>query len=76
MYCLDFGGRVKQYSVKNMQLVCWDHSTSTPGSQVVLQFGKVGDDRYVLDFAYPLSVKTAFGIALSKLDTKLCYMLG
>ncbi|KAG1662641.1 hypothetical protein FOA52_009626 [Chlamydomonas sp. UWO 241] len=75
-FALDFQGRVKEFSVKNFQLVSWDHDTGERGSETLLQFGKAGEDLFILDFAYPLSIKTAFAVALANVDTKLCYMLG
>lgn len=72
-YTLDFKGRVKEASVKNFQLVHWDHTRDQKGAQVALQFGKVEEDQYVLDFSYPLNVELAFAIALASIDTKLCY---
>jgi hypothetical protein len=72
-YTLDFGGRVKEKSVKNFQLVTWDHRNDSTGTDIILQFGKVENDLYALDFAYPFSIHTAFSVALASLDTKLCY---
>ena len=72
-YTLDFNGRVKEASVKNFQLVAWDHTTDRKGGDLLLQFGKMSDDTFALDFAYPLSIHTAFAIALASIDTKLCY---
>lgn len=72
-YMLDFKGRVKEASVKNFQLVHWDHNTDRRGPDVMLQFGKIEDDLYALDFAYPMNIEVAFAIALASIDTKLCY---
>eukprot|EP00798_Chlamydomonas_sp_ICE-L_P006328 gene6328-2952_t len=72
---LDFKGRVKKSSLKNLQLVSWDSNTDKKGSEVVLQFGKVDDNLFALDFAYPFSIESAFAIALSTIDTKLCFSL-
>ncbi|GLC41571.1 hypothetical protein PLESTB_000700800 [Pleodorina starrii] len=76
-YTLDFHGRVRASSVKNFQLVHWDHNTDRKGSDLVLQFGKVeeGCDDFALDFTYPLTLQKAFGIALASTDSKLCYAL-
>ncbi|EFJ48473.1 hypothetical protein VOLCADRAFT_90731 [Volvox carteri f. nagariensis] len=76
-YTLDFHGRVRASSVKNFQLVHWDHNTDRKGSDLVLQFGKVeeGSEDFALDFAYPLTLQKAFGIALASTDAKLCYAL-
>ncbi len=59
--------------MKNFQLVSLDHNTDQRGNDLLLQFGKISDDLYALDFAYPLSIHTAFAIALASIDTKLCY---
>eukprot|EP00798_Chlamydomonas_sp_ICE-L_P006895 gene6895-30873_t len=72
-YTLDFKGRVKEASVKNFQLVHWDHVSDQRGSGVALQFGKIADDVYALDFQYPMNIHLAFSIALASIDTKLCY---
>lgn len=74
-HTLDFHGRVKASSVKNFQLVAWDHNSDTRGNELLLQFGKVDDTIYALDFGYPLTAKRAFAIALASLDTKLAYAL-
>ncbi|KAL6764994.1 tubby C-terminal-like domain-containing protein [Haematococcus lacustris] len=74
-FTLDFHGRVKEASVKNFQLVHWDHNTDRKGADLMLQFGKVEDDVYALDFAYPLNAEMAFAVALASIDTKLCYTL-
>jgi hypothetical protein len=39
--------------------------------QVLLQFGKVGNDMFTMDYRYPLSAFQAFAICLSSFDTKL-----
>eukprot|EP00798_Chlamydomonas_sp_ICE-L_P001157 gene1157-3961_t len=74
-FTLDFKGRVKEASVKNFQLVHWDHHTDRRGSEVALQFGKIEDDLYALDFTYPFNTEIAFSIALASIDTKLCYSI-
>ncbi|KAL7873708.1 hypothetical protein AOLI_G00127790 [Acnodon oligacanthus] len=62
-YVLDFNGRVKQSSVKNCQLAC----TANP-DQMVLQFGRVDEDCFVLDFSFPLCALQAFAISLTCFD--------
>ena len=65
-YVLNFHGRVTQASVKNFQIV-------HPQNQeyIVMQFGRVADDVFTLDYRYPLCAVQAFGIALSSFDNKL-----
>ena len=54
-------------SVKNFQLV--EHADE--GFKVLLQFGKIDDNLYNLDFQHPFSLTQAFAIALSSCDGKL-----
>lgn len=74
-WCLNFHGRVTVASVKNFQLVATiDHSQ--PGGKgdeetVLLQFGKVGDDMFTMDYRQPLSAFQAFAICLTSFGTKL-----
>ncbi|WIA09331.1 hypothetical protein OEZ85_008738 [Tetradesmus obliquus] len=65
-YCLNFGGRVTEASVKNFQLV-----TEAEPDAVVLQFGKVSDSCFTCDFMWPLSPLQAFCICLASFDNKL-----
>lgn len=65
-YVLNFHGRVTQASVKNFQLV---HSADE--EYIVLQFGRISDDLFTLDYNFPLSALQAFSIALSSFDSKL-----
>ncbi|CAM6126696.1 unnamed protein product [Calypogeia fissa] len=65
-YCLNFRGRVTQPSVKNFQLVA-----ETDPEYIVLQFGKVGQDAYNLDYQHPMSALQAFAICLTSLDYKI-----
>ena len=68
-WCLNFGGRVKEASVKNFQLL----DVQEPGS-VAMQFGKVSTDRFILDFdPKKISPVQAFGVALSSFESKLPY---
>lgn len=66
-FVLDFYNRVEKASVKNFQLVERDDE----GFKVLLQFGKVDDNLYNLDYQYPFSLVQAFSIALSSCDSKL-----
>ncbi|KAJ4787796.1 Tubby-like F-box protein [Rhynchospora pubera] len=66
-WCLNFHGRVTVASVKNFQLVSTDGDEET----VLLQFGKVGDDMFTMDYRHPLSAFQAFAICLTSFGTKL-----
>ncbi|XP_044749373.1 protein king tubby isoform X1 [Coccinella septempunctata] len=65
-YVLNFLGRVTQASVKNFQIV---HDSDA--EYVVMQFGRVAEDVFTMDYRYPLCALQAFGIALSSFDNKL-----
>jgi len=65
-WMLNFKGRVTKASVKNFQLV-----ETANYEKVLLQFGRVGDHKFTMDFTYPLTPLQAFGICLSSIDTKL-----
>ncbi|PIA42175.1 hypothetical protein AQUCO_02100203v1 [Aquilegia coerulea] len=74
-WCLNFHGRVTVASVKNFQLVA-SVDPSQPGAKgddetVLLQFGKVGDDIFTMDYRQPLSAFQAFAICLTSFGTKL-----
>ena len=66
-FVLDFYNRVECPSVKNFQLI--EHNDE--GFNVLLQFGKIDDNVYNLDYQYPFSLVQAFAIALSSCDGKL-----
>ncbi|XP_010540149.1 PREDICTED: tubby-like F-box protein 7 [Tarenaya hassleriana] len=76
-WCLNFHGRVTVASVKNFQLVASMAPTQQRGGaksgwdNVVLQFGKVGDDIFTMDYMQPLSAFQAFAICLTSFGTKL-----
>ncbi|KAF6161865.1 hypothetical protein GIB67_002575 [Kingdonia uniflora] len=63
-WCLNFNGRVTVASVKNFQLVAGNDET-------VLQFGKIGEDVFTMDYMQPLSAFQAFAICLTSFGTKL-----
>jgi len=65
-YVLNFHGRVTQASVKNFQVI---HDTDP--DYIIMQFGRVADDVFTMDFRYPMCALQAFGIALSSFDSKL-----
>ncbi|XP_065197366.1 tubby-related protein 3-like isoform X1 [Sycon ciliatum] len=59
-FVLNFNGRVTKASVKNFQIV---HPEDT--DYIVLQFGRIAEHQFTLDFSYPLCPLQAFAIALS-----------
>eukprot|EP00128_Syssomonas_multiformis_P012561 Colp12_sorted_trinity150504_noHs@25853 len=65
-YVLNFHGRVTVASVKNFQIV---HDNDL--DYIIMQFGRVGDEAFTMDYQYPMSAIQAFGIALSSFDGKL-----
>jgi len=65
-YVLNFNGRVTQASVKNFQITESDNPQST-----IMQFGRIRNDNFTMDYCYPLSAVQAFGIALSSFDPKI-----
>lgn len=62
-YRLNFKGRVSVASVKNFQLI----NTEEP-NDVVCQFGKIGEDRFHLDFKAPFNAVQAFAVALCEFN--------
>ncbi|XP_043703107.1 tubby-like F-box protein 7 [Telopea speciosissima] len=74
-WCLNFHGRVTVASVKNFQLVASVDPSQPDGKGdediVLLQFGKVGDDVFTMDYRQPLSAFQAFAICLTSFGTKL-----
>ncbi|GAB4849383.1 Tubby-like F-box protein 7 [Ancistrocladus abbreviatus] len=74
-WCLNFHGRVTVASVKNFQLVA-TVDQSQPGGKgneeiVLLQFGKVADDAFTMDYRQPLTAFQAFAICLTSFGTKV-----
>ncbi|KAJ7397623.1 tubby-related protein 3 [Pitangus sulphuratus] len=65
-YVLNFHGRVTQASVKNFQIV---HDNDP--DYIVMQFGRVAEDVFTLDYNYPLCALQAFAIGLSSFDSKM-----
>lgn len=74
-WCLNFHGRVTVASVKNFQLVATadpSHPVSFGDEKnVLLQFGKVDNDIFTMDYRQPLSAFQAFAICLTSFGTKL-----
>ncbi|XP_023004740.1 tubby-like protein 8 isoform X2 [Cucurbita maxima] len=73
-YELDFRDRGRavsgltiQTSVKNFQLTLEEN-----GKQTILQLGRIGKSKYVMDYRYPLTGYQAFCICLASIDSKLC----
>ncbi|XP_058488715.1 tubby-related protein 1-like isoform X2 [Solea solea] len=64
-HVLNFNGRVTQASIKNFQIV---HNKDL--DYIVMQFGRIADDIFTLDFNYPMCAVQAFAIALSSFDGK------
>ncbi len=58
--------RVTQASVKNFQIV---HDNDL--DYIIMQFGRVAEDVFTMDYRYPMCALQAFGIALSSFDSKL-----
>ncbi|GBL96746.1 Tubby [Araneus ventricosus] len=65
-YVLNFHGRVTCASVKNFQIV----HVNDP-DYIVMQFGRVSDDAFTMDYGYPMCALQSFAVALSSLDSKL-----
>lgn len=62
---LNFNKRVEVGSMKNFQLIEYGNE------ELFLQFGKINESTYAMDFQYPLSPFQAFAICLSSLATKI-----
>ncbi|XP_069829084.1 tubby-related protein 1 [Dendropsophus ebraccatus] len=65
-YVLNFHGRVTHPSIKNFQIV---HSDDV--DYIIMQFGRIADDAFTMDYKYPMCAVQAFAIALSSFDGKL-----
>jgi hypothetical protein len=65
-YVLNFHGRVTKASVKNFQIIHYDDP-----DYIVMQFGRVSEDVFSMDYNYPLCALQAFAITLSSFDNKL-----
>lgn len=70
-----------QCSIKNFQLISSkdnqpnknrnDELDSEERKKIILQFGVIEDNCYLLDFKYPLSPIQAFSIGISNLHNKI-----
>ncbi|XP_029441607.1 tubby-related protein 3-like isoform X2 [Rhinatrema bivittatum] len=65
-YVLNFHGRVTLASVKNFQIIRADDP-----EYIVMQFGRVTEDVFTMDYSYPLCALQAFAVCLSSFDGKL-----
>ncbi|XP_076311472.1 protein king tubby 2-like isoform X2 [Tachypleus tridentatus] len=65
-YVLNFHGRVTRPSVKNFQIV-----SDNDAYCIIMQFGRVDENIFTLDYRYPMCGLQAFAIAISSFDTKL-----
>ncbi|XP_031416987.1 tubby-related protein 3 isoform X2 [Clupea harengus] len=65
-YVLNFHGRVTQASVKNFQIIHPDNV-----DYIVMQFGRVAEDVFSMDYSFPMCALQAFAITLSSFDGKL-----
>lgn len=65
-YLSNFSTRVVKESSKNFILIEEDNQENN----IILQFGKIGDRSFSLDFTYPLSPLQAFAICLSSIENK------
>lgn len=69
---MNFGGRVKQASIKNFILVEDLGNTEEEFNATNnLVFGKIDDHCFSLEAVYPLSIYQAFAIVMSEFDFKL-----
>ncbi|XP_057538631.1 tubby-like protein 8 [Amaranthus tricolor] len=71
-YELDFREKVRaglriQSSVKNFQLTMEGNE-----GQIVLQLGRLGKSKFVMDYRHPMTGYQAFCISLAAIDPKLC----
>ncbi|CAF1300034.1 unnamed protein product [Adineta ricciae] len=69
IYTIGFlNNRVKQPSHKNFQII----SSNEQGKEIViLQFGRIDENDFVLDFRYPFTTIDAFAIALSSFHNRI-----
>lgn len=66
-YVLNFNSRVTMASVKNFQLI----DQTSREKEVMMQFGRNGDDDFIMDVQWPMSIFQSFAISLSSCDSKI-----
>ena len=64
-FVLNFNGRVDKASVKNFQLI-----DEYDDNHIYMQFGRIGQQNFNMDVAYPCSIFQAFAIGLTSFDFK------
>ena len=64
---MNYRGRTIRQSVKNFQVYSKGEDDS---EDLIMQFGRISDECFILDFKYPFSILQAFGFALSSIDKK------
>ena len=64
-FVLNFNGRVDKASVKNFQLI-----DEYDDNKIYMQFGRIGQQDFNMDVAYPTSLFQSFSIALTSFDFK------
>lgn len=62
---------IKIIIIKNEILLNIQYFSFVLVEYVVMQFGRVAEDVFTMDFRYPLCALQAFAIALSSFDSKL-----
>ena len=55
----------------NNSISCFSVSSKTSAEYIIMQFGRVAEDVFTMDFNYPMCAVQAFGVALSSFDGKL-----
>ncbi|XP_058875404.1 tubby protein homolog [Acipenser ruthenus] len=65
-YILNFHGRVSEPSIKNFQLIHREEP-----EYIVMQFGRVAEDVFTMDYSFPMCALQAFSITLSSFDSKI-----
>ncbi|KAM0688715.1 Tubby- protein 1 [Conglomerata obtusa] len=65
-YMLNFQGRVSEPSVKNFQII---HHIDI--REVLLTFGKISKNSFILDYTFPFNAVEAFFFAICAMDSKI-----